>query len=323
MHRSPSHHLRGKGRSAGGEPAPRRAGRRLALAVLAVLAGLLLGASGPAPAQAPLPQTGEAAPVPAAGGGAGVRPESPELTELGSALAAEPIPVAAPRRELATWTIGLLLGGIALLAAGRLVMWMRQEREYRTEGPLLVFPEPRGPVPAAPPRLPAAPGPRTAPPRPVVPGGAAPGPRTAHVARPAPAAPPPAGQDDELTVRLELPLEGRLQFLPGALEVVEGGDPRREIRFMRAAADEAAEYTLGRTSGTTHRHIQLAVPTVSRLHARMRFDGGSWRISNLSSTNPLRVNGRELADPDESRVLADGDRIQIGEMILRFRAPVR
>jgi predicted component of type VI protein secretion system len=55
----------------------------------------------------------------------------------------------------------------------------------------------------------------------------------------------------------------------------------------------------------------------------MRFAEGAWTISNLSSTNPLRVNGRELALSEESPALADGDRIEVGEVVLRFRGPGR
>ncbi|MET0396058.1 MAG: FHA domain-containing protein, partial [Longimicrobiaceae bacterium] len=166
------------------------------------------------------------------------------------------------------------------------------------------------------------------PPR-VAPGPAAPPPSAAAPGRiqvprfaPAPAAAPPAELEDELTVRLEMPGEGRLQFLPGALEVVDGTDRQREIRFLRSAG-AVTEYTIGRAGGPPTSHVQLPVPTVSRQHARMRFADGAWTIRNLSSTNPLRVNGRELDVAEESPALADGDRIEVGEVVLRFRGPAR
>jgi pSer/pThr/pTyr-binding forkhead associated (FHA) protein len=119
-----------------------------------------------------------------------------------------------------------------------------------------------------------------------------------------------------------VPADGRLQFLPGALEVVDGADLQREIRFLRSGGP-VTEYTIGRSAGPATSHVQLPVSTVSRLHARMRFAEGAWTISNLSSTNPLRVNGRELSVAEESPALADGDRIEVGEVVLRFRGPAR
>ena len=55
----------------------------------------------------------------------------------------------------------------------------------------------------------------------------------------------------------------------------------------------------------------------------MRFADGAWTIRNLSTTNPLRLNGRELDVAEESPALADGDRIEVGEVVLRFRGPAR
>ena len=81
---------------------------------------------------------------------------------------------------------------------------------------------------------------------------------------------------------------------------------------------EVAELTIGRTSGPPYRHIQISAATVSRMHARIRFEDGTWRICNLSTTNPLRVNEREVNAMDEVP-LADGDRIQIGEVELNYR----
>jgi pSer/pThr/pTyr-binding forkhead associated (FHA) protein len=71
--------------------------------------------------------------------------------------------------------------------------------------------------------------------------------------------------------------------------------------------------------GPTYRHVQLPAQTVSRMHARMRFEGGRWQISNLSPTNPVVVNGEPLDADGESRLLAEGDRVELGEVVLRFR----
>lgn len=111
--------------------------------------------------------------------------------------------------------------------------------------------------------------------------------------------------------------DATLQFLPGRL-VHEGGVKRPDIHFIRQPGP-ATVVTLGRQEGTTGKHVRLIGPTVSRLHARMRFSGGRWTIGNLSQTNPLRVNGRALGSSAETHLLSDGDRVEVGEVVLVFR----
>jgi pSer/pThr/pTyr-binding forkhead associated (FHA) protein len=110
-----------------------------------------------------------------------------------------------------------------------------------------------------------------------------------------------------------------VQYLPGHLEVEVGSNMGEAIRFVRLQG-EPADITLGRADGPPYRHIKLPVETVSRTHARLQYEDGRWRITNLSQTNPTVVNGHELDDASRSRWLDDGDRIQIGEMVFRFRA---
>jgi hypothetical protein len=115
-------------------------------------------------------------------------------------------------------------------------------------------------------------------------------------------------------------LDGTLQFLPGRLEVIEGREIGQEIRFVRQPGTEQTEVTFGRQDGTPYRHIQLHEPTVSRLHAKMSLEDKNWRLTNLSTTNPASVNSKPL-DPDHgSVVLRDGDRVEMGEVVFRFRA---
>ncbi|HEX6313560.1 MAG TPA: FHA domain-containing protein [Gemmatimonadaceae bacterium] len=115
-------------------------------------------------------------------------------------------------------------------------------------------------------------------------------------------------------------LDGTLQFLAGRLEVIEGREIGQEIRFVRQPGTEKTEVTFGRQDGTPYRHVQLHEPTVSRMHAMMSLEDKNWRLTNLSSTNPASVNGKPL-DPDHgSVVLRDGDRVEMGEVVFRFRA---
>lgn len=120
--------------------------------------------------------------------------------------------------------------------------------------------------------------------------------------------------------RAQRPMDGTLQFLPGRFEVIDGREIGQEIRFVRQPGSGETEVTFGRQDGTPYRHVQLHEPTVSRLHAKMSLEEKDWRLTNLSATNPASVNGKPL-DPDHgSVVLRDGDRVEMGEVVLRFRA---
>jgi pSer/pThr/pTyr-binding forkhead associated (FHA) protein len=77
------------------------------------------------------------------------------------------------------------------------------------------------------------------------------------------------------------------------------------------------EVTIGRQNGSPENHVRLAAPTVSRLHARLRFEGGGWQVENLSQTNPLALNGQPLSDAAASP-LHDGDQLEVGEYVLVF-----
>ncbi len=123
-----------------------------------------------------------------------------------------------------------------------------------------------------------------------------------------------------VTLRLERPHDGTLQFLPGRLEVIEGREVGQEIKFVRTAGPDGTTITFGRSEGAHYRHVQLHEPTVSRLHAKMTLDGKSWSLVNLSATNPIVVNGLALAGEGSTVVLRDGDRIEMGEVVFRFRA---
>lgn len=122
------------------------------------------------------------------------------------------------------------------------------------------------------------------------------------------------------TIRFRRPGEDDpVQILPGRLEVIAGESKHREIRFVRAAG-EPAELIIGREPGQSPRHVALQSETVSRRHARFAFSNGHWAVANLSRTNPVVVNDERLADETVERTLADGDRLELGEVVLRFRA---
>jgi len=145
---------------------------------------------------------------------------------------------------------------------------------------------------------------------------------------------------DGESIRFWRPADGTLQFLPGRLEVAAGRDAGQEIRFVRTGGPDGTCVTFGRAEGAPYRHVQLREPTVSRSHARMSLEspapgspipadasgvgaGSRWRIENLSTTNPVVVNGRALGSSPGQRssvILSDGDRIEMGEVAFIFRA---
>jgi pSer/pThr/pTyr-binding forkhead associated (FHA) protein len=143
---------------------------------------------------------------------------------------------------------------------------------------------------------------------------------------------------DGASIRFWRPADGTLQFLPGRLEIAAGRDAGQEIRFVRTGGPDGTVITFGRAEGPPYRHVQLREPTVSRAHARMALEqsnpqstsgsrGASasssshWRLENLSTTNPVVVNGRALdakGSPLSSVILSEGDRIEMGEVAFVF-----
>jgi FHA domain-containing protein len=121
------------------------------------------------------------------------------------------------------------------------------------------------------------------------------------------------------TVRFLRPGEEPIQILPGRLEVLSGEPKHREIRFVRSPG-EPAELVLGREPGRSPQTVALHSDTVSRRHARFAYSNGRWAVTNLSRTNPVVVNDVRLPDNSIERPLADGDRVELGEVVLRFRS---
>ena len=121
------------------------------------------------------------------------------------------------------------------------------------------------------------------------------------------------------TVRFRRPTDEPVQLIPGRLEVLAGSTRHREILFVRVPGKPPHLY-LGRDAGPAPQYVGLGSPTVSRRHARFSYADGRWVVRNLSQTNPLVVNDEELSDIDGERPLADGDRLELGEVVLRFHS---
>lgn len=130
---------------------------------------------------------------------------------------------------------------------------------------------------------------------------------------------PPAAPEASLeeTMQFVRPTDEAVQLLPARLEVVSGMTPQQVIRFVRVPG-KPAEMILGREVASSPQQVTLTSSTVSRRHARVTYDDGRWLVTNLSHTNPVVVNDHALEDFEGPRPLLDGDRIELGDVVLRF-----
>jgi predicted component of type VI protein secretion system len=127
--------------------------------------------------------------------------------------------------------------------------------------------------------------------------------------RPAPPPPParpssptsspaPAATDGVSAATTVMPAQGSA----AVVHVLGGQQPPARIR---------GQAVLGRLPDCD---ITLDDPSVSRQHARVSESEGTWRITDLQSTNGVKVNGERV----QERQLAHGDRIQLGTVRLSF-----
>lgn len=99
-------------------------------------------------------------------------------------------------------------------------------------------------------------------------------------------------------------LEGKGEVVGAFLTVLQGSDRGRTFRLEETAV-------VGRSFQAD---IQLFDSTVSRRHCRLEKVGESYLLTDLGSLNGTYVNGERVT----CRVLADRDRIQVGNSLLQF-----
>jgi hypothetical protein len=160
----------------------------------------------------------------------------------------------------------------------------------------------RGVAPVKPPEKPPA----------AKPGPAAPAPSPKPAAS-APPVPPPA--KPAARPAAEVPTGPNPAAKPAAL-------PRKiaRIRLVGSEVDltvsQPGTYELGRLSSAT---LRVVHPTVSRRQIRVALapDRATARVQGLGAASPSLVNGRTLGE--EWVNLADGDKLQVGEVVLSVR----
>ena len=95
---------------------------------------------------------------------------------------------------------------------------------------------------------------------------------------------------------------------------VEPVDDRRQALLVgggRRNVLSGSRVVIGRSREAD---IVLQDPNISRRHAELRREDGSWQIVDLGSTNGIKVNGRRV----DSQPLRQGDQITIGVTDLTF-----
>jgi hypothetical protein len=100
----------------------------------------------------------------------------------------------------------------------------------------------------------------------------------------------------------------------GATRVMEAQPVRAVLHVLGTDAAPTrltGDTTVGRLAECD---ITLDDPSVSRRHARISQDGSAWTITDLGSTNGVKVNGERVVTAD----LRDGDRIELGNARLAF-----
>jgi hypothetical protein len=115
---------------------------------------------------------------------------------------------------------------------------------------------------------------------------------------------PAAAEDGDRTV-----LESPLPAPPAGSVVVEKG----------AGAGRRIALVPGLTAGRKEDNgLVVADPGASRVHLRFDLDGeGRWTVADLGSSNGTFVNETRTDSP---AALAEGDRIRLGQTVLRFQA---
>jgi Protein of unknown function (DUF3662)/FHA domain len=127
----------------------------------------------------------------------------------------------------------------------------------------------------------------------------------------------PAAEEEPEPVAQE---SGRTMIYSTAGRVAEPLEERARSRHETALLLMGGKrLVVGPAGATMGRSRQCDVmvddPNVSRTHAEIRPRGGSWVITDLSSTNGSRLNGHRL---EGSEVLKPGDEIELGTSVIRF-----
>jgi adenylate cyclase len=77
------------------------------------------------------------------------------------------------------------------------------------------------------------------------------------------------------------------------------------------------EWIVGRSDSIQNNYIKIPQPTVSKIHARIRFEAGIWYIIDLNSSNGTFLNGKKIK-PNMDFELVHGSVIGVGMQRIKF-----
>jgi hypothetical protein len=106
---------------------------------------------------------------------------------------------------------------------------------------------------------------------------------------------------DSDTIRIKSAMENGLPL--AWIVILNGPHAGQEYRLQKIT-------DIGREK--EHNDVALEDPTISRQHARIRYEKGAFVIYDLASANGVFVNGEQVS----RRVLTHGDRIKLGQIML-------
>ena len=113
--------------------------------------------------------------------------------------------------------------------------------------------------------------------------------------------PPHLGSAGDDTIRIKNVYENELPL--GWVVILNGPFAGKEHRLQKIT-------DIGREEA--HNDVVLDDRTISRQHARIRYEKGAFVIYDLASANGVLVNGASV----QRRVLTHGDRIKLGQVML-------
>jgi VanZ family protein len=119
----------------------------------------------------------------------------------------------------------------------------------------------------------------------------------------------------------ESPPLQRPSYADQLLYTLEGQDFENRTQVRLSVQDRLQREHGGRlVLGRSREEAQLCLKntSVSARHLALTFHSGQFEIEDLGSSNGTRLNGRKLT-PMRPALLADGDRIEAGEVLLHFR----
>ena len=128
--------------------------------------------------------------------------------------------------------------------------------------------------------------------------------------------PEPVGEPASESV----PASGRTMVYSTAERVAEPlaerSRPRRQSALLLMGGKRLLVGPAGATLGRSRQSdVMVDDANVSRAHAEIRPHGSSWVLTDLGSTNGVRLNGRTVT---QSEVLKPGDEIELGTTTLTF-----